>query len=139
MDYKRFDNKIVLRLKKGEKIIESLEKLANEANITAAHFQGIGAVNELKIGLMKPGDYDYTWNIYKEDLEITSILGNITIFEDKPVIHTHITCANENSRVIGGHLGEATCSFTAEIFIDIIDTKLEKETDPELGIQIIEF
>ncbi|WP_394019640.1 PCC domain-containing protein [Anaerococcus cruorum] len=62
MDYKRFDNKIVLRLKKGEKIIESLEKLANEANISAAHFQGIGAVNELKIGLMKPGDDDYTWD-----------------------------------------------------------------------------
>ena len=139
MDYRRFDNKIVLRLKKGEKIIGSLEKLANEANISAAHFQGIGAVNELKIGLMKPGDDDYTWDIYKEDLEITSLLGNITIFEDKPVIHTHITCANENSKVIGGHLGEATCSFTAEIFIDIIDTKLEKETDPELGIQIIEF
>lgn len=139
MDYKRFDNKIVLRLKKSEKIIESLEKLANEANITAAHFQGIGAVNELKIGLMKPGDDDYTWDIYKENLEITSLIGNITSFEDKPVVHTHITCANENSKVIGGHLGEATCSFTAEIFIDIIDTKLEKETDPELGIQIIEF
>lgn len=139
MDYKRFDNKIVLRLKKDEKIIQSLEKLANEENILAAHFQGIGAVNELKIGLMKPGEDDYKWDIYKENLEITSLIGNITTFEDKPVIHTHITCANENSKVIGGHLGEATCSFTAEIFIDVIDTKLEKQTDPELGIQIIEF
>ena len=139
MDYKRFDNKIVLRLKKGEKIIQSLEKLANEANISAAHFQGIGAVNELKIGLMKPGDEDYTWDIYKEDLEITSLIGNITTFEDKPVVNTHITCANVDSKVIGGHLGEATCLFTVEIFVDVIDGNLEKQTDPELGIQIIEF
>ena len=139
MDYKRFDDKIVLRLKKGEKIIQSLEKLANEANISAAHFQGIGAVNELKIGLMKPGDEDYTWDIYKEDLEITSLIGNITTFEDKPVVHTHITCANVDSKVIGGHLGEATCLFTVEIFVDVIDGNLEKQTDPELGIQIIEF
>ncbi|WP_394020584.1 PCC domain-containing protein [Anaerococcus cruorum] len=51
--------------------------------------------------------------IHKENLEITSLIGNITTFEDKPVVHTHITCANENSKVIGGHLGEATCSFTA--------------------------
>ncbi|WP_296140886.1 PPC domain-containing DNA-binding protein [uncultured Anaerococcus sp.] len=139
MDYKRFDDKIVLRLKKGDKIIESLEKLANEENITGAHFQGIGAVNELKIGVLHPGKDDYEWDIYNEDLEITSLIGNITIFDQKPIVHTHITCAGEGSKVIGGHLGEATCSFTAEIFVDLIDGKLEKQADSELGINIIEF
>lgn len=139
MDYKRFDNKIVLRLKKGDKVIESIEKLAKEENLTAAHFQGIGAVDELKIGVLHPNKDDYEWDIYNEDLEITSLIGNITTFEDEPLVHTHITCAKAGSDLIGGHLGEATCSFTAEIFFDIIDTKLSKKPDSELGINIIEF
>ena len=139
MDYKRFGNKIVLRLKKGDKIIESINRLAEEEDIKAAHFQGIGAVNELKIGVLHPGKDDYEWDIYNEDLEITSLIGNITIFEEKPLVHTHITCAREGSQVIGGHLEEATCSFTVEIFIDVIDGKLEKKADSDLGINIIEF
>ena len=139
MDYKRFDKKIVLRLKKGDKIIESIKSLALKENIKAAHFQGIGAVDELRIGILHPGDDDYSWDIYKENLEVTSLLGNITIFEDEPVIHSHITCSDDKSKAIAGHLGEARCSFTVEIFIDLIDGKLEKKTDPELGINIIEF
>ena len=139
MDYKRFDDKIVLRLKKGDKVVESIEKLAKEEDIKAAHLEGVGAVNELKIGVLHPNKDDYDWDIYKEDLEITSLLGNITTFKEEPVVHTHITCARAGSELIGGHLGEATCSFTAEIFVNLIDTQLNKKTDDELGINIIEF
>ena len=39
MNYKIFVNKIVLRLKKFYKIIESINKLAEEEDIKAAHFK----------------------------------------------------------------------------------------------------
>ena len=139
MDYKRFGNKIVLRLKKGDKIIESIEKLAQKEDIRAAHFQGIGAANEIKLGLFHQGSLDYEWKIYKEDLEITSIIGNITRFDGNPMVHCHISCGREDFSIIGGHLGEGTCSLTLELFIDIMDTELIKKHDQELGINTIEF
>lgn len=139
MDYKKFDNKIVLRLKAYDKIIESLETVAKKENIRACHFQGIGACNELKIGLFHKGASDYDWKTYNEDFEITSLMGNITIFEDKPLVHAHITCARENLEIIGGHLGEAICSLTAEIFIDVIDGEIIKKHDDEASINIMQF
>ena len=139
MDYKRFDNKIVLRLKKGDKIIDSLNNLAKKEAIKAAHFQGIGAVDELKLGILLPSSDDYKWKTYTEAFEITSLMGNITILDDNPIVHSHIACAREGFEIIGGHLGEAICSFTVEIIIDLIDGKLTKKPDDDLGIDIIEF
>lgn len=139
MDYKKFGNKIVLRLKRGDKVIESIEKLARDENIEACHFQGIGAVDELKLGFWKPGSTDYDWSTYNEDFEVTSLIGNVTIFEGEPMVHAHITCGRSNSEIIGGHLGEATCSLTLEIFVDVIDDKIIKKPDDDLGINTIEF
>lgn len=139
MDYRRFGNKIVLRLKKGDKVIESIENLAKAEDIKACHFAGIGAVNELKLGFWRPCDTEYKWTMFNEDLEVTSLLGNVTMFEGEPLVHAHITCGRSSSDVIGGHLGEATCSLTLEIFVDVIDSKLIKKPDQDLGINTIEF
>ena len=139
MDYKKFNNKIVLRLKRGDKVVESLKKLSKEENIKACHFAGIGAIDELKLGFFKPGDDDYNWTFFNEDLEVTSLLGNVTRFEGEPMVHAHITCGRSGSDIIGGHLGEATCSLTLEIFIDLIDDELVKRRDDDLGINTIEF
>ena len=139
MDYKKFGNKIVLRLKKGDKIIESIEKLAKEENIKACHFAGIGAANEIKLAILNPGDDDYAWETYNEALEITSLVGNITSFEGEPMVHAHITCSREDFSVIGGHLGEGICSLTLELFVDLVDGELIKKHDDELKINTIEF
>ena len=139
MDYKRFGNKIVLRLKKGEKVIESIENLAKKEDIKASHFQGIGAVNVLKLGVLHPGDDDYSWKVFKEDFEITSLIGNITSLDDSPVVHAHISCGRKDFSIIGGHLGEATCSFTVELIFDLIDGELVKKYDENLKINTIEF
>lgn len=139
MDYKKFGNKIVLRLKKGDKIIESIEKMVREEDIKACHFAGIGAANEIKLGLLHPGDSEYARETFSEDMEITSLVGNVTRFEGEPMVHAHITCGREDFSIIGGHLGEGNCSLTVELFVDILDGELVKKADPELKINTIEF
>lgn len=139
MDYKRFGNKIVLRLKKGDKVRESIREVAVKENIKAGYFTGIGAVDTLKIGLFYPEKGDYTWDYYNEDMEVTSIVGNIGMVDGDQLVHTHITCGRAKSEIIGGHLDEATCSLTMEIFIDVIDGEIVKRLDPDLGINTIEF
>ena len=43
MEFKRFENDYVVRLNKGENVIESLKKLCKEENIKLAAITGLGA------------------------------------------------------------------------------------------------
>ncbi len=139
MDYKKIDNKIVLRLKRGDKLVESLEQVAIKEDIKAAHFQGIGACDNLKIGILDQQSKQYQWDEYNEALEIVSLIGNITLVDEKKTVHTHIVASREDSSTIGGHLGEARISFTAEIFIDLLSEPLVKKFDEEISLNLIEF
>ena len=42
MDYRRFGNKYVVRLEKGEEIVESIKTLCRENNIRLGTVSGIG-------------------------------------------------------------------------------------------------
>ncbi len=128
MQYKRFDNKIVLRVDIGEDISEQVMTVAKEENITLASISGIGAVDGLTVGVfdLKCGKYDEI-SLTGNNYEITSLNGNITTMNDKPYVHLHITCAGSDGRIIGGHLFKSKVSITGEIFIDILNGKAERK------------
>jgi predicted DNA-binding protein with PD1-like motif len=41
--------------------------------------------------------------------------------------------------VIGGHLNQARISVTCEMFIHILDGQVDREKDPETGINLLKF
>ena len=49
MEFKRFENDYVVRLNKGENVIESLKKLCKEENIKLAEITGLGASDKVEI------------------------------------------------------------------------------------------
>lgn len=51
METKKFNNKIVVRLDKGEEILTSLTSVVNEYDIQLASVMAIGASNHVTIGL----------------------------------------------------------------------------------------
>ena len=51
MEFKRFENDYVVRLNKGENVIESLKKLCKEENIKLAEITGLGASDKVEIGV----------------------------------------------------------------------------------------
>ena len=54
-------------------------------------------------------------------------------------MHLHISVGDDKGRVFGGHLNSAVISATAEIFIDIIDGKVEREVSKQTGLNIFLF
>jgi len=48
MNYKKFGKKYVIRINKGEKIVDTLRKICVENNITFGILSGIGAVSNQK-------------------------------------------------------------------------------------------
>lgn len=148
MIYKRFGDKLVIRLKKGDKLVESVREILEKENIKAGFLTGIGATDNLEVGLFDPKTKNYNIKKYEEDLEIANLCGNISNKDGKLYTHFHITCGRvaDNAQkgqipgsAIGGHLNEAIISLTAEIFVTIIDGDINRLYDEDLGLNLIEF
>ncbi|SKA85788.1 hypothetical protein SAMN05428976_1086 [Clostridium sp. USBA 49] len=139
MEFRKFGNKYIVRLNKGEEIIETLKKLCQDENITLGSIQGIGAVSNVKVGLFKPSLKEYHSIELKGDYEMTCLLGNVSTMNGEVYLHLHIDVADEENKIYGGHLNSAVISATGEIIIDTIDGKVDREFSDEIGLNLYKF
>ena len=139
MQYKRYENKIALRLDPGDEVCESIKTVAATENIRAGVVSGIGGADRIVVGVFDTEKKDYDEFEYTGTQEITSLVGNITYMDDEPLVHLHITAAGEGAKLIGGHLLAAYISLTGEIFIDVLDGEIGKTRNEELGIKEMRF
>ena len=51
MEYRRFDDKIVARIDRGEEILEQVKELARRENITLASATALGATNDFTVSM----------------------------------------------------------------------------------------
>lgn len=139
MNYKKFGNKYVVRIDKGEEIVQTLEKFCQDNNITLGSIQGLGAADEIKIGVFETGTKEYHVAKLNGDHEITNLTGNISTMDGEVYLHLHITLANTEYEVCGGHLNSAVVSGTCEVIIDAIDGKVDREFSDEIGLNLYNF
>ncbi|MBO4594915.1 MAG: DNA-binding protein [Clostridia bacterium] len=139
MEYKRYGDKIFLRLNKGEEIVESVRAAASAENITAGSLSGIGATDDFTVGVFDINKKAYEEFSFSGNHEITALVGNISFADGKPYVHLHITCAGKGGNVVGGHLLKAVVSLTAEIVIDTANGWVGREKDNALGINLWKF
>lgn len=139
MEYKKFGSKYVIRLEKGEEIVESIKTLCEKEEIKLGSITGIGATNKAVVGLFETSTKEYHSKDLIGDMEITSLLGNISQMEGEVYLHLHITLADHNYNVYGGHLTSAVISATGEIIIDTIEGVVDREFDEEIGLNLFKF
>ncbi|MGG7142690.1 PPC domain-containing DNA-binding protein [Clostridium nigeriense] len=139
MEYRVFGETIVLRLEKGEEVIESIKKLCEKEDIKAGSISGLGATNQVVVGLFKVDEKKYYSNTFEEDFEITNLTGNISIMNEEIYLHIHGTFANVEGKCIGGHLNKAVISATSEIIINKINGDIGRKFSEEIGLNLIKF
>ena len=59
MEYKRFGNKIIVRIDKDEEILEQVKELALKENIRLAAVQALGATNSFTVGVYDVAEKQY--------------------------------------------------------------------------------
>ena len=123
---------------KGDEVMSGLKEFAVKYHVKSAHFNGIGDASSVKFGW-----YDISKKMFKvmrlnEFVEITSLVGDITIYNNNPVVHAHISMATQDGIVHGGHLFEAFISPTFQLMMTVEPASLFKKLDPETGILIID-
>ena len=139
MIYKRIANKIIFRVDRGEEIISSIKQICKENNVSAGVISGIGATDNAEIGV-----YDVSNKVYKTEKivgnhEITSLLGNVSVMNGEIYLHLHVNLANDEFKVIGGHLNSAIISGTLEAVIDIFDGEIYRERNEDIGLNLLAF
>ncbi|HNV23772.1 MAG TPA: DUF296 domain-containing protein, partial [Candidatus Omnitrophota bacterium] len=73
----------------------------------------------------------------EKKLEIVSCLGNISLKENKPFVHAHITLADLKGQCYGGHLMPGTIIFAAEYYIkELTGLELQRGLDQETGLSL---
>lgn len=139
MEYKVFGNQIVVRLDRGDEISESILKIAAMEKIALASISGIGATDDVEVGVFDTKKGTYNRFAFSGTHEITSLTGNLTTKDAEPYLHLHITLAGEAGKIVGGHLLRGIISLTAEIMITVVEGEAVRTYDSKLGINRIEF
>ncbi|KYK21923.1 DNA-binding protein [Thermoplasmatales archaeon SM1-50] len=139
MRYKQFNNKVFIRIDKGEELVESLKTICRTLDIKLGSIIGIGATDRVTVGLMNTKTKKYQSKEFMGDHEITSLVGNISRMNGEVYLHLHVTFCNVKQKALGGHLYSAVISATFEGFIEIIDGQILREYDQTLGLNLLQL
>lgn len=139
MEYKRFENTIFARIDKNEEILEQVKTIALKENIKLASIQALGAINDFTVGVFKVDEKKYYANSFQGNYEIVSLTGTINTMNDQYYCHLHLSAGNEFGQVFGGHLNKAIVSATCEMVIQIINGKVDRVFNEEVGLNVFKF
>lgn len=139
MEYRRFGNTIIARIDKGEEILEQVKKISLNEDIKLASVQALGAINQFTVGVFKTTEKEYLSNEFSGNFEIVSLTGTINTMNQEFYCHLHLSAGNEKGEVFGGHLNRAIVSATCEMVIRMIDGRVERYFDKEIGLNLFQF
>ncbi len=122
----------------GSDLLKELGEFVHAQGINLAWFSGLGAVSRATMRY-----YDQpsqTWVDLEQDrrLEVTNMVGNVSLLNGEPIVHAHITFADEQGRCLGGHLGPNTIVFNMEILLTTMTAtkSVVRKMDSQTGLTI---
>lgn len=99
MDYRKFGNTIIVRIDRGEEILEQVRQLAHKENIKLASIQALGAVDDFTVGVFLTDEKKYVPNKFHGSFEIVSLHGTINTMDGEFYCHLHMSAGNEKGEV----------------------------------------
>jgi len=125
------------RLPHGKDLITSIEDFCKASSIQMATFSVIGAVSSATLGAYDQKQQVYATFTQEEPHEIVSCTGNVSLLDEKPVVHAHIVLGNLEGKTIGGHVFSETIIYAAEIDLqELTGTPLERAYDDTTGLML---
>ncbi|GIW65930.1 MAG: hypothetical protein KatS3mg094_449 [Candidatus Parcubacteria bacterium] len=130
-------NQFILRIEPNEELFSSLLKFAEEYKIKSGFFYGIGASKKCSIGRYNEKKKDYDWFEIKKQMEIGSLIGNLTLKENHHYLHIHATLGDKNLKAISGHLKKIIVFPTCEIIFFEFKNRVKREFNEITNLYLI--
>ncbi|MFO7639676.1 MAG: DUF296 domain-containing protein [bacterium] len=128
-----------LRLEPGEEVIGELVGFVRRHRLGSGIISGLGAADEVEIGLYDLKKRSYVRRVFRGDWEVLALSGNIAWAGAEPVCHVHCVIGDAKMTTRGGHLYRARVSVTGEIAIIPGSRKLARELDERTGLKLLKL
>ena len=128
------------KLKHGGDMLEELTAVCEGNDISLGRIEALGVVKKARLCYYNQRARKYDFFEIEENLEITALVGNISMRDGKPIVHAHITLSDAQGRTYGGHLARGTVVFACEFTIDVYKgPQLNRAHDEETGLPLWEM
>jgi hypothetical protein len=128
------------KLSHGGDLLEEITRLCREENIQLGRVEALGAVKQARLGFYNQQTHEYQFLVVDQPLEITKLVGNVSIKDGSPFVHAPITLADKKGRAYGGHLAPGTVVFACEFILEVFDgPMLERVFDETTGLPLWEM
>ena len=121
----------------GDEVIAGLKAFAASEGLAASHFTAIGAFSDTLLGYFDWEKKDYEKIPLQEQVEVLSLMGDVTLKDGKPNVHAHVVLGKRDGAAHGGHLLEARVRPTLEVILTESPRHLTRHFDKESGLALI--
>lgn len=128
----------VLIFSKGDEIVSGLTEFAQKYDVKSAHYQAIGDALSAKVGVFDYGRKAFKVIPFTDPIEVSSLIGNVAMYNGKPVAHSHVNLVTFDGLVHGGHLFELISGPTIELILTVEPTPLYKKLNTEFDAATID-
>ena len=122
----------------GDEVMAGLKEAAVKYKLAASHFTAIGAFQEVTLGFFDLATKSYKKTVISEQLEVLSLIGDISLQDAEPQIHAHIVVGKADATVRGGHFISGIVRSTLEVILTESATHLHRKFHPEFGLALID-
>ena len=105
----------LLRLDRGDDIVGAITGYVAEQRIQAAWFTYLGAVSAASLRYYDQVAHAYSDFTVDRHLEVLSGVGNVSLLDEAPFVHTHAAFGDDQGRALGGHLNSGCTVFALEV------------------------
>jgi hypothetical protein len=125
------------KLEFGADLLEEITRICVDRDIHLGWVEALGAVKKARLGYYNQKEREYHFYELDQTLEITNLVGNVSIKDGVPIVHAHVTFSDKDGHAYGGHLAPGTIVFACEIVIQVLDgPKFERVFDQETGLPL---
>jgi predicted DNA-binding protein with PD1-like motif len=128
----------LVRVDRGEEMMEVLRTVAKKRGVGAARVSGIGALENAELGYFDVERKEYLRKKLPGSWELLSLAGNISLRDGEVMPHIHVILGNVDLECRGGHLFSGVVSVTGEIFIEPLPGALHREMDREVNLPLLD-
>jgi len=127
----------IYSLKAGARIPDDILALAKREKMVTARVEAIGGVEKLRLAYFNHHTKRYEEHDFEEFLEVTGILGNVTLKDGKPFLHIHGTFGRSDLSTLAGHVMTAKVFPLLEVVITPTKNRDLRRFDDNLGLNVI--
>jgi uncharacterized protein len=123
----------------GDEAVAALNQFAQSEDLEAAQITAVGGFEQATVGWFDRAARQYRRIPVDEQCELLSLIGDVAMGEDGPIVHMHATLGLSDGTTRGGHLLEGRVFPTLEAVVTETPAQLRKIMRPDIGIALIDL